>query len=444
MTGRRGLPALDRGQLGNRRARRRLPIPTRAARRSWWRPPPLRSAPGAGLPATFWWLWAGLLVNAIGTFALPFLSLYVTRGAQLPVSFVAVVLGLFGVGSVAAAVLGGCVADRVGRRRTLLGAQAGTVASTLALGWTHSRLSVAACVLLFGFAINLTGPVLRALVADVAAPATRPAAYALTGWASTAGATVAPALAGLLATVSYRLLFAADAASTALFALLIFLSVPETAPAGHRTAVAPDPAAAATVPAGGVAHDRVLLAVVGLNLAFALIYLQGQSTLPLVMTRAGLSPAAYGTALSIAAVVVLVLQLPAVRLLGRLPRDRVLAGSALLVGVGFGLGALVHGRVGYTAAVIVWTVAELPTIPFSLALVADLSPAAARGRYQGAYQLSWSTGRLLGPALGVAVLDTAGPTALWAGCTALGIAVGAGHLLAAPARHRRLRPIEPG
>lgn len=401
-----------------------------------------RVRPGAGLPATFWWLWGGLLINAIGTFALPFLSLFVTRGVHLPVSFVAVVLALFGVGSVAAAVLGGLVADRVGRRRTLLVAQAATVATTLALGWTHSRLSVAVCVLLFGFAVNLSGPVMRALVADVAPPTSRATAYAWTSWASTAGATIAPALAGLLATISFRLLFTADAASTALFALIIFLQVPETAPAAHPPTDTAAPAAA-VVAANSAAHDRVLLVAVGLNLVFALIYLQGQSTLPLVMARAGLSPAIYGTALSIAAVMVLVLQLPAVRLLGRLPRDRVLAASAVLLGVGFGLNALLTGRVGYTTAVIVWTVAALPTIPFSLALIADLSPPAARGRYQSAYQLSWSTGRLLGPALGVAVLDTAGPTTLWVSCAALGLAVGAGHLLAAPTRRQRLPPAAP-
>jgi len=76
---------------------------------------------------------------------LPFLSLFVTRGVHLPVSFVAVALGLFGVGRVAAAVVGGMVSDRVGRRRMLLAAQAATVATTLALGWAPSRLTVAAC-----------------------------------------------------------------------------------------------------------------------------------------------------------------------------------------------------------------------------------------------------------------------------------------------------------
>jgi len=284
---------------------------------------------------------------------LPFLSLFVTRGVHLPVSFVAVALGLFGVGRVAAAVVGGMVSDRVGRRRMLLAAQAATVATTLALGWAHSRLTVAACVPLFGFAINLSGPVMRAMVADLAPPPARGTAYALTDWAATAGATIAPALAGLLATVSFRLLFTADAASTALFAVLIFLRVPETAPAAAA------PARVHRTPVRSLAEDRVLLGVVGLNPAFALIYLQGQSTLPQIMTQAGISPAVYGAGLSIAAVVVLVLQLPAVHLLGRLPRDRVLAGSAVLLGVGFGLNAVVTGPFGYTTAVIVWTVAAL-------------------------------------------------------------------------------------
>ncbi|KAB1161021.1 MFS transporter, partial [Micromonospora sp. AMSO12t] len=37
-----------------------------------------------GLPATFWYLWAGLLINRAGAFAMLFLSLYLTeaRGAS--------------------------------------------------------------------------------------------------------------------------------------------------------------------------------------------------------------------------------------------------------------------------------------------------------------------------------------------------------------------------
>jgi hypothetical protein len=50
----------------------------------------LRAAAG-GLPATFWWLFAGMLLNALATFVLPFLALFLTsRGLSISTAGLAV------------------------------------------------------------------------------------------------------------------------------------------------------------------------------------------------------------------------------------------------------------------------------------------------------------------------------------------------------------------
>ena len=57
----------------------------------------------SGLPTTFWWLWTGTLVNRAGAFVLPFLAFYLTDELDLTPSFVGLVLGGFGLGSVMSA-----------------------------------------------------------------------------------------------------------------------------------------------------------------------------------------------------------------------------------------------------------------------------------------------------------------------------------------------------
>jgi MFS family permease len=84
--------------------------------------------------------------------------------------------------------------------------------------------------------------------------------------------------------------------------------------------------------------------------------------------------------------------------------------------------------------VAVWSLGALAVTPFTSALVADLAPEAARGRYQSAYQLSWSSSRLVAPPLGGFTLQHSGQGALWAGCAALSSIAAAGHLIAY--RHR--------
>src|SRR6476469_204139 len=87
-----------------------------------------------GLPRQFWWLWTSTLVNRLGGFVVTFLALYLTVDPGYSASYAGLVAALYGLGGAGGAVLGGVLADRVGRRSTLLVAQIGAAASTALLG----------------------------------------------------------------------------------------------------------------------------------------------------------------------------------------------------------------------------------------------------------------------------------------------------------------------
>ncbi|HEX8106898.1 MAG TPA: MFS transporter [Kofleriaceae bacterium] len=84
------------------------------------------------------------------------------------------------------------------------------------------------------------------------------------------------------------------------------------------------------------------------------------------------------------------------------------------------------------------TVGEVVGFPVASSLVADLAPVALRGRYQGVNAMVSGMSMALSPILGGQVIDQLGAPALWMLCLGIGAAVAAGHLLAAPARRRRL------
>ena len=79
------------------------------------------AARAGGLPAAYWRIWTGSLVNRSGSFVAPFLALYLTTVRGLSVAQTGVVLACYGAGSMAARPVGGVLADRVGRRATLVG-----------------------------------------------------------------------------------------------------------------------------------------------------------------------------------------------------------------------------------------------------------------------------------------------------------------------------------
>ena len=71
------------------------------------------SAAYAGLPREIWLLAGALLVNRAGTMVLPFLSLYLTRDLELTAADAGLVIGCFGLGSMAGSFIGGWLSDRV-------------------------------------------------------------------------------------------------------------------------------------------------------------------------------------------------------------------------------------------------------------------------------------------------------------------------------------------
>ena len=70
------------------------------------------------LPGPAWVLFGGSLVNHMGIFVLPFVTLYLTKQGYSPTE-AGVAVGIYGLGELAAQLPGGLLADRIGRRNTI-------------------------------------------------------------------------------------------------------------------------------------------------------------------------------------------------------------------------------------------------------------------------------------------------------------------------------------
>ncbi len=387
---------------------------------------------GEGLPAAFWWLFAGALVNSLASFLIAFLALFLTaRGFTLEQT--GLVVALFGAGTVVAGPVAGSIADRLGRRPTMLFALCVSGALTALLGALSAPVAIGAAVLLIGLVSNGYRPAAAAVIADLVPAPDRPRAFGFLYWAGNLGMAVSAAGGGLLAAVGWGTLFAVDAATTLLFALVVWRRIPES-----RPALPPVPDMA--VPRGyrAVLGDRVFLTFLGLQIVFMLAFLQFLVALPVDMTRHGFGPAVYGRVIAVNGVLIVALQPLAAPRLARFDTGAVLAAGSVLVGLGYGAYALCQSAWHFAAATAVWSLGEILVLPVASAVVASLSPPDLRGRYQGLYGLVFGVAMLASPVAGAAALERLGPRALWAACLALSLLVALGHLAASGARRRRL------
>jgi MFS family permease len=374
------------------------------------------------LPRTYWVLWLGTLVNRLGSFVVVFLSLYLTQQRGASVETAGLIVSLYGAGSMVAGLVGGILADRIGRRPTMLVALFGAATAMLALGFARRTWAIALITPLLGFLADLVRAPVGAMVADVVPPENRAVAYAYLYWAVNLGFSCASLTAGFLARVDYFLLFAADAATTLVYAILVLVAIPETRP----------PAPAQRQRGLGLAvvwADRSFMAFLAITTLVCLVFFQHVSTLPVDMMAHGHDERTFGYVVAVNGVLIVLLQPVLTSVLIPFRRAVVLAAAAVLIGIGFGLYALLNtAAVMYATGVAIWTLGEIAIAPTSSAIVAELAPADARGRYQGAYTMTWGVAFFFGPALGSLILGSAGSVALWVTCLGASLAAGAGFL----------------
>ncbi|MEV7866109.1 MFS transporter [Streptomyces sp. NPDC088124] len=397
-----------------------------------------------GLPSQFWWLWASTLINRLGGFVTTFLALYLTTERGLSASFAGMVAALYGGGGAVASVVAGVLADRVGRRPTLLISQLTTAAAMAILGFSRDPVLIAVVVTVLGVTANAARPCIQAIIADLVPDKDRVRAFSLNYWAVNIGFGVASAAAGLIAEHGYLLLFLGNSASVLLCAVVIFLKVPETrpqdAPAAGDTA---DMSAPPATGLGAVLRDGRFMAVVLLSFLVSLVLMQYTTSLPVSMGKEGFSSADYGIVISMNGLVVVLAQIPVTRALRGVRPVTVLIIASLLSGFGFGLTALAHSVPFYILTVCVWTIGEIMHNPTSMSMAAALSPAHARGRYQGIYTLALSGGTFAGPLLGGVVIDRFGSDTLWAGCAVIGMAAALGYAALAKPLGKVIPPAAP-
>lgn len=361
------------------------------------------------LPRTFWILWGGHLVNRLGAFVLTFLPIYLTERHHYSGAEAGRVLALFGLGSLVGSSLGGWASDRYGRRPTLLVGLVTNAVALVALGLAPRGPLIALAALLHG-ASNGYGPAINAAVSDVAPVADRRRAFGYLYWAVNLGAGIAATLGGLLSQRGFGWLFAGDATTSVLFALVVAALLPETRPARG-----PDQERVSLL-----SQARVLLdpRIAGFAIAQAIVlvvFVQAFITLPLQERAAGLPVTTVGLVAALNCVIILVGQPPFLRLTKGRSDAGLLTVAAVLVAAGCLVLAYATTSAHFVVGMVVISLGEIAFSGAAPAFVAHVAPPDARGRYQASYSLCWSFSGLAAPLLGPSMRDAWGSGAMWLG-----------------------------
>ncbi|WTU53577.1 MFS transporter [Streptomyces sp. NBC_00057] len=373
---------------------------------------------GQRLPPAVWLLIAARAVNRLGAFSLPFLAVLVTTRFGASTATAGLTSAAFGLATIPSRLAGGHLADRLGRRRTIVAGLTGCTVAQLGIATADSLAAAIGFAVLLGFVFELYEPPSQAMIADAVGATERVRAYSLLNAALAVAGMAAGLIAAGLGRWDLRWLFVVDAVTCLTCAIVVRIALPADQPRGKRTpqegkSVAPW-------------KDRGLITLLASGTVFALVYLQIMITLPLSLADRGMQPADAGLLLTTSAVTVVAGQ-PLLRLkrLSTLSSPAAFTAGYALMSLGLAGYAMAHTLEAFLASTVVWSLGDLLLIGRAYAVVAGLAPPGGTGRYMAVYGTSWGIAGVTAPLVGTQLLQHSGATALWTTMAAVCLALAA-------------------
>jgi len=364
------------------------------------------------LPAAAWILFGGTFINRFGSFVMPFLVLYLTRSGY-SIAQAGIGVGAYGAGHVFASMLGGHLADRIGRRHTIVLSMFASAIAMLALSQARSYPAILILTCFAGTAAEMYRPASQALLVDLVGKDQSVFAFGMYRFAVNLAFAAGPATAGFLADRSFLYLFVGDAITSVLYGLIALVFLPH----GLRSDMKNERLGEAMRLA---VKNKPFVFLLLATFLMTVVDFQLGSTFALHVQAAGFPSRVYGMLTSENGLLIICFELLITTYVMRFRAQPVIALGFLFTGIGFALTGFAHTIPALAGTVVIWTIGEMLSSPMVVAYVAQIAPEQYRGRYMGLLTVTWSFGMVVGPPLGT-LLFAHNELLLWLACGFLGL-----------------------
>ena len=350
----------------------------------------------------------------LGVFLLyPFYALYITEHFGVGMTQVGFLFGIFSVGNIFGGMIGGALADKYGRRLMVLIGLVTSGMGSILLGFVNDLILFFILSALLGLVSSLGRPARQAMVADLLPAEKQAQGFGILRVAFNLSATIGPILGGFLATQSFMSLFFADAVSSIITAIIVFLVIPETKP--QRLDDEPEDTVLKTmIGYKEVLKDSIFMIFLSISSIMVLVYMQMNSTLSVFLRDVHDFPVlSFSLLLSMNALMVVVFQLWIAKKISKFAPMKMMAFGTLFYMIGFGMYGFVSEIYLFFVAMIIITVGEMIVTPVSHATAASFAPEDKRGRYMAVFGFSWSIPNIFGVIVAGLVMENIGPNWVW-------------------------------
>lgn len=361
-----------------------------------------------GLPRSVYVIFLARVVNSMGNFVFPFMTLLLTAKCGMGEQRAGMYLLLAAAVQVPGSLLGGRLTDKIGRKLIMvlfMGLAALSYIPCAFLVESSSGIQYLPIFLILAcFFFSVSTPASGAMMNDLTLPENRQAAFSLLYMGMNVGTAIGSVIAGLLFNNYMKLLFLGDALTTLISITLLILFVKETKPSHVEMEQITEERVHEKAEKGSLLsalmHRPQLLAFALINTVYSFVYAQCIFGLPLQAKQIfgeKLGASLYGTFNMINCLEVIFCTTVLMFLTRKIKAVYNVAISGVFFAIGFGMLFFVNSFLLFAVSTVIWTIGEIIHATNNGVYIANHTPVTHRGRFNSIIDIIAESGRAISP-----------------------------------------------
>jgi len=369
----------------------------------------------SGFPRTIYILFVCRLINAMGYFVFPFLTLFLTRNLSLSVDKVGLYLMCVEICRIIGALFGGRFTDIFGRKRTLISFQFAIAVFLFPCAFLGDSLIIPKLLAIAAFFNGATRPVYDAIMVDMSTPKNRKEIFSFIYLGLNLGFGIGSLIAGFLYTRYIKFLFLGNVVIILFVCLFIYINIVETLPYKVQLKNDNDKLVQKQSLLKILLQKPIVLYFSLVSILFYLAHSQFFFSLPLQINDlfGQIGPRYFGMLMSFNCFIVVFMTMP-VTLVSRQNRPILnVTFSGIFFAIGFGMLYWIYQFNWILVSTFIWTIGEILIRTNAGVYIANHSPATHRGRFNSLVTISESISRIIGPPMLGLVITILGIRQVW-------------------------------
>lgn len=358
--------------------------------------------PYKNLPISVYVIFFASIINNLGNFVAPFLTMFLTYSIGMSVETVGLIVAVNSFVGLIASAHGGKLIDVIGRKKIFIIFRTTSAIALLFCAFTKDPIILTALLILSNFLGGYSLPVYSTIITDITEGTQRNTAFSLQYMALNIGFSVGPLLAGFLYNNYLIWLFLGDALTTFISVILVALLIPETMPAKQEISRLKDnkleKAEEGTLFQALIKRPTLLLFSFIIIIYF-IVFSQFNFGLSLQIGDifGKKSATIFGSLMTVNAVMCSIIPMFLTALTGKIKASLSMAIGGILYAVGFGMIFFIHNYVLFILSAMIWTMGEILIATNTNVYIADHAPASHRGRFNSIFPIIRKLGFMVGP-----------------------------------------------